>query len=288
MASPFTPGTGRALSITPGSRVSKSSLGDETIWKRLKEAGFDKESIKKRDKAALIAYIAKLEAELSDHQHHMGLLTLEREELASKYEEIKASAEATELMHKRDQAAHISALAEAKKREDGLKKALGVEKECLASIEKALHEMRTESAETKVAAESRLAEARIMIEDAEKKFSEAETKFRAAKSLQTEATFIQRDAKRKLQEVEAREDDLSRRIVLFKKDSDAKEKEINLERQSLSERKKIVQQEHERLLDGQASLNQREEHIFNRMEELIVLKWSWRLQKRNLKRNVEL
>ncbi|PPD80868.1 hypothetical protein GOBAR_DD22193 [Gossypium barbadense] len=271
MASPFTPGTGRALSITPGSRVSKSSLGDETIWKRLKEAGFDEESIKKRDKAALIAYIAKLEAELSDHQHHMGLLTLEREELASKYEEIKASAEATELMHKRDQAAHISALAEAKKREDGLKKALGVEKECLASIEKALHEMRTESAETKVAAESRLAEARIMIEDAEKKFSEAETKFRAAKSLQTEATFIQRDAKRKLQEVEAREDDLSRQIVLFKKDSDAKEKEINLERQSLSERKKIVQQEHERLLDGQASLNQREEHIFNRMEELNCL-----------------
>nr|KJB18078.1 hypothetical protein B456_003G033100 [Gossypium raimondii] len=268
MASPFTPGTGKALSITPGSRVSKSSLGDETIWKRLKEAGFDEESIKKRDKAALIAYIAKLEAELSDHQYHMGLLTLEREELASKYEEIKASAEATELMHKRDQAAHISALAEAKKREDGLKKALGVEKECLASIEKALHEMRTESVETKVAAESRLAEARIMIEDAEKKFSEAETKFRAAKSLQTEATFIQRDAKRKLQEVEAREDDLSRQIVLFKKDSDAKEKEINLERQSLSERKKIVQQEHERLLDGQASLNQREEHIFNRMEEL--------------------
>lgn len=64
MASPFTPGTGTALSITPGSRFSKSSLGDETIWKRLKEAGFDEESIKKRDKAALIAYIAKLEAEV--------------------------------------------------------------------------------------------------------------------------------------------------------------------------------------------------------------------------------
>ena len=64
MASPVTPGTDRALSITPGSRVLKSSLIDETIWKRLKEAGFDEESIKKRDKAALIAYIAKLEAEV--------------------------------------------------------------------------------------------------------------------------------------------------------------------------------------------------------------------------------
>lgn len=64
MASPITPGSGRALSIMPGSRVVKSPLSDETIWKRLKEAGFDEESIKKRDKAALIAYIAKLEAEV--------------------------------------------------------------------------------------------------------------------------------------------------------------------------------------------------------------------------------
>ena len=67
-------------------------------------------------------------------QHHMGLLILERKELASKYEQIKASSEASEVMHKRDQAAHISALAEAKKREDGLKKALGVEKECIANV----------------------------------------------------------------------------------------------------------------------------------------------------------
>ncbi|KAH1082511.1 hypothetical protein J1N35_022272 [Gossypium stocksii] len=268
MASPITPGSGRALSIMPGSRVVKSPLSDETIWKRLKEAGFDEESIKKRDKAALIAYIAKLEAELFEHQHHMGLLILERKELASKYEQIKASAEASEIMQKRDQAVHLSALAEAKKREDGLKKSLGVEKECIASIEKALHEMRAESAETKVAAESRLAEARIMIEDAQKKFAESEVKFHAAKSLQTEASLFQRTAERKLQEVEAREEDLSRRIVLFKNDCDTKEKEITLERQSLSERQKIIQQEHERLLDGQASLNWREEYIFSRSQEL--------------------
>ncbi|XVF15374.1 hypothetical protein REPUB_Repub09cG0146800 [Reevesia pubescens] len=268
MVSPFTPGISKALSITPGSRVLKSAVGDETIWKRLKEAGFDEESIKKRDKAALIAYIAKLEAELFDHQHHMGLLILERKELASKYEQIKASAEASEIMHKRDQAAHISAVAEARKREDGLKKALGVEKECIASIEKALHEMRAESSETKVAAESRLAEAHIMIEDAQKKFTEAEAKFHAAKSLQAEASLFQRTAERKLQEVEARENDLSRRIVLFKNDCDAKEKEVILERKLLSERLKSVQQEQERLLDGQDSLNRREEYIFSRTQEL--------------------
>ncbi|KAE8707004.1 hypothetical protein F3Y22_tig00110387pilonHSYRG00580 [Hibiscus syriacus] len=64
MASPFTQGTSTALSITPGSTVLRSPLGDETIWKRLKEAGFDEESNRRRDKAALIAYIAKLQAEV--------------------------------------------------------------------------------------------------------------------------------------------------------------------------------------------------------------------------------
>lgn len=42
----------------------KSPLSDETIWNRLREAGFDEESIKRRDKGSLIAHIAKLEAEV--------------------------------------------------------------------------------------------------------------------------------------------------------------------------------------------------------------------------------
>lgn len=60
---PRTPATTR-LTITPGSRVLKSPLSEEVMWKRLKEAGFDEQSIKQRDKAALIAYIAKLESEV--------------------------------------------------------------------------------------------------------------------------------------------------------------------------------------------------------------------------------
>ena len=56
--------SGKHLSITPGSRVLRSPLSDEEIWKRLRDAGFDEESIKQKDKAALVAYIAKLEAEV--------------------------------------------------------------------------------------------------------------------------------------------------------------------------------------------------------------------------------
>lgn len=64
----------------------------------------------------------------------MGLLILENKELTSRLEQVKASVDAAELKRKRDQAAHVSALAEARKREDSLKKALGVEKECIANV----------------------------------------------------------------------------------------------------------------------------------------------------------
>lgn len=64
----------------------------------------------------------------------MGLLLLERKEWATKYEKVKASVDSAEILQRRDQAAHLSALAESKKREDSLKKALGVEKECIANV----------------------------------------------------------------------------------------------------------------------------------------------------------
>lgn len=76
--------------------------------------------------------------------------------------------------------------------------------------------MRAESAETKVAAECKLAEARGMMEEAHKKFTEAEVKLHAAESLQIEASQFRHVAERKLQEVEAREDDLRRRIATSK------------------------------------------------------------------------
>lgn len=64
----------------------------------------------------------------------MGLLILERKELASEFDQMKASVEASEMTHKCDQAVHSSAVAEARKREESLKKALGIEKECIASV----------------------------------------------------------------------------------------------------------------------------------------------------------
>ncbi|KAK7386341.1 hypothetical protein VNO78_26507 [Psophocarpus tetragonolobus] len=263
-----TPNSSKPLSITPGSRVLRSPLTDEQIWKRLRDAGFDEESIKHKDKAALISYIAKLEAELYDHQHHMGLLILEKKDLASKFEQLKALAESSELMHKHDSAINKSALTESRRCEESLKKTVSVKDACIASLEKALHELRTENAETKVAAESKFAEARQLIDEAQNKFTEAEDKVRAAESLQEETNRYRNVAERKLRDIEAREDNLRRQIISFKTDCDEKDKEMILERQSLSERQKGLQQEQERLLQSQSLLNQREENILSRSQEL--------------------
>lgn len=82
-------------------------------------------------------------------------------------------------------------------------------------IEKALHEMRAESAETKISAQNKLTEARKIVGDAQNKLDEAESKLRAAESLETDASRHRQFADRKLQEVESREDDLRHRIISF-------------------------------------------------------------------------
>ncbi|GAU48021.1 hypothetical protein TSUD_183380 [Trifolium subterraneum] len=198
----------------------------------------------------------------------MGLLILERKELASKYEQVKAKVESFELAHNHDSSMNKSALAESRKREEILKKTIGVKDACIGSLEKALHEMRTECAETKVAAESKLAEAHQLIDEAQKKFTEAEARVCAAESLRADANRYNSVAERKLRDVEAREDNLRRQIISFKSDCDEKDKEMDLERQSLSERQKVLQQEQESLLQSQTLLNQREDHLFSRSQEL--------------------
>lgn len=64
----------------------------------------------------------------------MGLLILERNEWDSKNEQFKAASESAELLYRRERAARQADEVAAKKREDNLKKALGIEKECVANV----------------------------------------------------------------------------------------------------------------------------------------------------------
>lgn len=66
MASPKTAATPASHVVdVPSTPVPRGTpLREDAIWKRLREAGFDEESVKRRDKDAILAYVTKLESEV--------------------------------------------------------------------------------------------------------------------------------------------------------------------------------------------------------------------------------
>ncbi|XP_031478512.1 protein CROWDED NUCLEI 4-like [Nymphaea colorata] len=268
---------------TPG---AASRLAEEDLWKRPREVGIDEENLRQKDKAALISYITKLETELYECQHQMGLLLLEKKEWASKHEKVKADAELAEEKYKRERATHLRSLAEAEKWELSLKTSLGVAKECITSLEKALREMQSDLAEIKTTTETKLAEARRLKENAQNLSLTAESRLHAAEALEAEASGHRSVAERTLQEIEAREDALRRKHMSFDSEFEAKEEELRIEKQRLQGLQTVLQVGQERLLEGQTLLSERDKVISEKFEELRQLEKQLEATKETIKKDL--
>ncbi|KAL1218530.1 Protein CROWDED NUCLEI 3 [Cardamine amara subsp. amara] len=245
---------------TPPPRTSLRGVDDD--WRKFKEVGLlDEASLERKDRDALLEKVLKLEKELFDYQHNMGLLLIEKKKWTSTNEELQqAFDEAGEIL-KRERTSNLIALNEADKREENLRKALIAEKQFVAELEKDLKYWQQEHSEVKSTSEAKLAEANTLVMGIKEKALEVDRKRAVAEENLSVINRKSSELERKLKEVETREKVLQREHLSLVTEREAHEAVFYKQREDLQEWEKKLTVEEDRLSEVKRSTNHSEERI---------------------------
>ncbi|CAH8327068.1 unnamed protein product [Eruca vesicaria subsp. sativa] len=243
--------------LTPSPATSRFGLGD---WRTFREVGLlDEASLERKDLEAVIEKNLKLEKELFDYQHNMGLLLIEKKKWVARNEELQEAFDEVNEILRRERSSSLIALSESEKREENLRKALISEKQFVAELERDLKYLQQEHSEVKTTSEVKLAEANALVMGIKEKALEVERERAVAEEKLSVVSRKSSELERKLKDVETREKVLQRERLSLATEREAHEAVFYKQREDLQEWEKKLTVEEERLSEVKRSISYTEE-----------------------------